>query len=134
MSVNAPNLYGRDIRCVRDADDLFSEAEGLDVLFQDAIHRITTDNILGGDEGIIVGWGYDVRRLVGMPSSRLAAQQPLVAEVLTRDPRIQSADVTLTATTTNGLADVMLRANCMTALGPFSIVRKVSEITVEDLS
>lgn len=134
MSENAPNLYGRDIRCVRDADDLFSEVEGIDVVFQDALHRITTDDILGGDEGIIVGWGYDVRRLVGMPASKLGAQQPIVAEVLTRDPRIQSADVTLTATTTNGLADVLLRANCLTALGPFSIVRKVSELTAEDLS
>ncbi len=127
MAVNLAASYGRDIACLRDSDDLFTEAVGLDVVRQDAFHRITTDNVLGDDGTgslVIVGWGFDVRRLVGMNASKLAAHQPILSSVLTRDPRIDHADVTLTPTTTRGLADVQVRAVCTTALGTFPLVIK----------
>lgn len=136
MSANPASFYGRDIRCVHDADSLWSEVEGLDLLYQDAIHRLTVDDILGDDGTgslVIVGWGYDVRRLLGMPSSQLAAQQPQISAVLQKDPRILSADVSLTAVTTNGLDDVQLEIICNTALGPFSLVKKVSDLVPSDL-
>jgi hypothetical protein len=123
-------MYGRDVRCVADCDSLFSEAEGLDIVFQDAIHRITTENVLGpgGD-----GWGKDCRKLIGMTQPELLAQQPLYAEALERDERINSADVTLSAITHNGLADVQIAATCYTDLGPFSFVKPVSELTAADI-
>lgn len=130
MAVNNPAAYGRDVRCVVDADPLMSEVVGLDVVVQDAIHRITTDAVRGpGGED----FGFDCTRLLGMPTGDLAALQPTIAEVLQRDTRIDTADVTLTATTTNGLADVIIKATCTTALGPFSFVKSVLELTAADL-
>lgn len=136
MSRNPAASYGRDIRCLTDADELFTEVEGVELVRQDALHRLMTDNILGDDgtgteSHVIVGWGFDVRRLLGMSASKLAAHQPILAEVLMRDERIETADVVLTKTTTNGLDDVALSVNGTTALGPFSIVRNVSEMGVE---
>lgn len=129
MATNASD-YGRDVLCVLDADELFSDGVGLDIVRQDALHRITTDDVLGDDGTssiLIVGWGFDCRRLLGLPASQLAAYQPILSEVLTRDPRVLSADVTLTPTVTNGLADVALRAECRTVTGQtFSIVGPVS--------
>jgi hypothetical protein len=113
-----------------DADEMFSTATGLDVVKQDAFHRLTTDNVVGegGD-----GWGFDVRKLLGAPVSMLVATQPVLVEVLTRDERILSAEVTLTGTTTRGLADVRLEVNCTTAQGPFRFVKSVLDLTVSDL-
>ena len=136
MAQNEPTSYGRDIRCVSDADELFTEAVGIDVVRQDAIHRITTDDILGDDgtgSFFIRGWGYDVRKLLGMPTRRIRSQQPLISAALLNDPRIYTADVRLTPTTVNGLADVQIEIECTTALGPFSLVRLVSELTAADL-
>lgn len=136
MAQNEPAAYGKDIRAVRDADSLFSSVEGIDVVYQDAIHRLTTDDILGDDGSggfVIAGWGYDCRRLLGLTTSRLKAHQPILAEVLTRDPRLESAEVVLTPVRTNGLEDVELRARCVTALGPFSIVKRISELVAADL-
>lgn len=136
MAQNPATSYGRDIACVADADALFTEAIGIAVVRQDAIHRITTDDVLGDDgtgSFVITGWGFDCRRLLGLPTGRLAAHQPILSEVLTRDPRVQSADVTLTPTTTNGLADVLLVARCVTELGPFEIIKPISLLTTSDL-
>jgi hypothetical protein len=136
MARNAASAYGRDIRCVRDADALFTEAVGLDVVKQDAIHRLTTDNVLGDDGTgslVIEGWGFDVRRLLGMSASKLASHQPILTEVLTRDPRIDTADVQLERTVTAGLEDIVITVDCTTALGPFRLVRRVSDLSADDL-
>lgn len=128
MSRNEPAAYGRDVRSLNDADALFSEVEGIDVTVQDALHRLTVDNILGG-EGVIVGWGFDVRRLIGMTRGELASHQPILNEVLLRDDRIESATITLEQTQNDGLDDVQIDISCTTALGPFSLTRNVSAIT-----
>jgi hypothetical protein len=130
MAINPPNQYGRDVKCISDADPLFSEATGLDIIVQDAIHRITTENVLGpgGD-----GWGKDCRKLIGKPQQELDAEAPLYAEALERDERIDSADVALTAVTRNGLADVQIAATCQTALGPFSLIKSVRDLTADDI-
>lgn len=136
MAKNPALDYGRDIRCMRDADALFSEAVGLEVVKQDAFHRISTDDILGDDgtgSFVIGGWGFDSRKLAGLLASRLPSFQPVLSEVLTRDPRILSADVKLTPVVTNGLADVEIRAVCTTAKGQFSLIKRVSELTASDL-
>lgn len=129
MARNAPAAYGVDIACLRDADALFTPATGLDVVIQSAFHRLTTDSVLGpgGD-----GWGFDCRRLLGMRGAKLAAMQPMLSEVLTRDERIETADVTLTAVRTNGLDDVRIEVTCATALGPFTFVRTVIGLTTAD--
>lgn len=127
MARNTASSYGVDVACVRDADALFTSVTGIDVVKQDAIHRLTTDDVLGpgGD-----GWGYDTRRLLGLPQSRLAGLQPVLSEVLQRDERVLTADVTLTATrTSSGLADVAIKATCTTAEGSFDLVTSVLELT-----
>lgn len=126
MSKNAPSAYGTDVLCVADADALFSSGTGIAIVRQDALHRITSDNVLGpGGEG----WGKDCRRLLGMPTAKLPAQQAVFAEVLTRDLRVTSAVVVLTATRTRGLDDVRLAARCETAEGPFDLVLSVRDLT-----
>jgi hypothetical protein len=136
MARNAASAYGRDIRCVRDADELWTSVVGIDVVRQSAIHRLTTDDVLGDDGTgslVIVGWGFDCRRLLGLPGSRLAAFQPVLVEVLHRDERIQYADVRLERVITNGVEDVRISVEAQTAEGPFSFVRNVSDITADDL-
>jgi len=130
MAKNPAQDYGLDVACVVDADELFSEAEGVDVVAQDALHAITQEDFLGpgGD-----GRGIDVRKFIGAKQTFLTSQQPIVAEVIERDERISQVDVVLTATTTNGLADVEIQITGFTDAGPFSLTRKVSDLTGEQL-
>lgn len=130
MAVNKPSAYGRDVRCVNDADALWTDVTGLDVVKQDAIHRLTNDTVLGpgGD-----GWGFDCRKLVGLNPSELSAYQPVLSTVLQQDDRIDAADVLLTVVTTNGLADVRIAVTCYTAEGPFEFIKNVSELTAADI-
>lgn len=137
MAANAAALYGRDIRCVVDADSMLSTCEGIEVVRQHAYHRLTVDNILGDDgtgSFVIAGWGFDTSRLAGMTTSRLAAQQPILSEVLQRDPRVLTADVRITPTIVNGKADVTIDASCETSLGPFTLsIKSVSDLSATDL-
>ena len=130
MATNPATYYGVELACVSDADELFTDAIGIDVVRQDALHRLTTDSVLGpgGDD-----WGYDCRKLLGLKSIELTRMQPTIIEVLTRDDRIDSADVTLETATNNGMADVRITAQCETALGPFEFTKFVSELTLEYL-
>lgn len=127
MAQNQALDYGLDLRCVRDADEMFSEATGLDTLYQDLIHRITTDDVLGPDGD---GWGLDCRKLLGMKTQLLKKYESIYAEVLTRDPRVQTATVTLTAYQSDrGLDDVKFEASGMSSLGPWSFVESVLNLT-----
>ncbi len=131
MPRNVPSAYGRDIRCMSDADAFLSDAVGIDVVKQDAFHRITTDHILGpgGD-----GWGFDVRNLLGIAPEKLPAYQGILAGALRRDPRIDSAEVTLTPIKDDsGLADIQIAITCTTALGPFDLIRSIKNITAGDI-
>jgi hypothetical protein len=130
MATNPAADYGIDILAVRfdpvtrlailGADEFFSDATGLAIVRQDALHRILTDDVLGpGGQG----WGRDVRRLLGSSTLNLAAQQPIFAEVLQRDPRIERADVTITSTTNSaGIATISFTAVCTTDAGPFELI------------
>lgn len=123
---------GLDIRCMQDADALFSVTRDLEAVEQDAYHRLTTDNVLGpgGD-----GWGINCRRFVGMDPANLARQQPRCVEVLLRDERITAAVIVLTATTTNGLDDVQIDATITTPEGiTFRFIKPVSELTNADIT
>lgn len=127
----AANPYGTDVRCVFDADALWTATTGLQAVEQDLIHRLLTNNVLGpgGD-----GWGYDVRQLLGMPARELAGKQPMLVEVLTRDERVQTADVTLTVTTTNGLSDVTLDVTCVLFTGKvFRYVKSIRDLAAGDI-
>jgi len=130
MASNQPAAYGRDIRCIRDADGLLSSVVGIDVVVQAAIHRITTPSVLGpgGDD-----WGEDAHRLLGMPQDQLTREQPLFAAAITKDDRVETADVTLTAISSNGKADVLISVIGTSALGPFEFVKPVSELTSNDI-
>jgi hypothetical protein len=131
MATNPAADYGRDIRCVTDADEQFSDATGLDVLYQDLVHRVTCDDVLGPDGD---GWGRDCRRLLGMKTTELKKEEAIYAEVLTRDPRVSTATVKLTPiTSSKGLADVLFDASGTSSLGPWRFVKPVSELTLADL-
>lgn len=131
MAVNPDLSYGRDIRCVNDADELWSEVTGLELIFQDTIHVITCEDFLGprGNKR-----GFDTRKLIGKKQAELTQYGPTISEAITRDPRVQTADVILTETkNARGLLDVQITINCTTALGPFSIISLVSELTEAQL-
>lgn len=130
MAQNPATYYGLDVACVSDADELFSEAEGVQVIFQDAVHRLTVQSVLGpgGDD-----WGFDCRKLIGMKQKDLTRMQPTLIEVLTRDDRILTADVTLTETKTNGLIDAEIAVHCETDEGPFDFTSPISSITTASL-
>lgn len=135
MAANDANAYGVDLYCFDDADANYSEVNGLPLIKQSAYHRLTNDVILGeaGDPDV-EEYGYDVTKLPGMPADRLQGMQAVLAEVLQRDDRIETADVELTSTTNAaGLTDVIIKVTCTTALGPFSFVKSVSALTVDDL-
>jgi hypothetical protein len=63
-----------------------------------------------------------------MKAEDLAAKQPLVLAVLTLDERIDTVDVVLTATTHNGLSDVLVEVSGTTALGPFGFTKSVLQL------
>lgn len=131
MAINEPSAYGTDIRCVTDADAFWSAVTGVDVVYQDAYHRITTDDVIGPGG---VGWGRDVRRLLGASARDLAGLAPVYAQVLQRDERIQSAAVTITATRRGAFSDVRFEAICYTAAGPFSlIIPSILDLTAETI-
>jgi len=131
MAINAASTYGLDIACIRDADELWSEVSGIELIRQDTIHVITCEDFIGpkGNKR-----GFDVRTLIGKKQGELSKYGPTVSEVITRDERIPTADVTFTATTNSrGLLDVLVNIICMTAFGPFSIVKLASELTADDI-
>lgn len=129
MAVNPPEFYGRDILCMDDADPFLSDGEGLAILRQDLYHMITTDNILGPDGD---GWGFDCRRLAGMPTNQLPGMQAILQEVIGRDDRVDRAVVLLSSVTTEGFADVLIDIAVYTAEGPFRLTKRVSELTLSD--
>jgi hypothetical protein len=126
VATNAKLAYGRDVRAISDADELFHEVSGLELVRQDAIHLITVDDFLGpGGDGL----GFNVGKLVGSTGENLQSYGPVISQVLTDDERISTADVFLTETkSASGTNDVALNIQCSTALGPFSIVTTVSEL------
>ena len=131
MAYNKPAAYGSDLGCILSTDALFSSATGIDVVRQDAYHRLLTDSVLGpaGD-----GWGYDCRRLLGAPDAQLASFSALLSEVLQRDERITSAQVSIVSSrTSSGLRVVTVRARCTTAAGPFDLVLSVDGVTVSTI-
>lgn len=130
MTYNPAQYYGVDIKCVSDADELFTEVTGVDCLTQDLLHRLTCDAVLGpnGDD-----WGYDCRRLIGANDDELKRMQSTISEVLSRDERVDSADVTLTSVATNGFVDIEVSATIYTALGSFEFTRTLSSMTDADL-
>jgi hypothetical protein len=126
-----PSLdYGLDVACISDADDMFTEVSGVDLVAQDALHLITSDDFLGpGGDSL----GFDARRLIGLNTDELIGMQSVLEQILENDDRILRAVVTLTATTRNGLADVVLEAICETEHGPFALTKSIGELTEQDL-
>lgn len=131
MAINPDKQYGADIKCISDADELWTEVSGAGLVAQDAIHRITCDSVLGPNGA---DWGIDVRQMVGAKQRELTLNQPRIIEVLERDDRIDSADVTLTDIERSpGLHDIQIELHLETALGPFEMTRMLSEITETQL-
>jgi hypothetical protein len=132
MASNPSTAYGKDIACLYDADDLLSEISGLDVVKQDAMHRLLTDDVLGPGG---TGWGYDCRKMLGMDPRRATVMGPILSEVLTRDDRIDTADVTITVVPgQSGLDTLLVNALCLTAFGPFDFTLDVASFSETTLT
>lgn len=127
MAENTLATYGRDLRCIRDADELWSEAEGVDVIRQDVIHLITCEDFLGpeGDRR-----GIDLRKMVGKTTDEMTRYGAIVSQIIQdADPRVETADVVLEAVkNAKGNWDVNVDIQCTTALGPFEIVGLIGDI------
>lgn len=139
MSANPADAYGKDILCIDDADDLFSDVTGLAVVAQDCYHRLTNDSVLGSIDGEppneeTDNWGFDVTRLVGMRSDKIPGVTPQIAAALEKDPRVKTAEVIVKPErfrAPNGqLFDLTLAARCTTPLGTFTLVLGISDVTV----
>jgi hypothetical protein len=134
MARNAPTTYGTSLRCWDDADAFFSTVTGIEAIAQDLYHRFTNATVLGpGGED----WGEDITRWAGMDAAKLSRRGPVLSEVATRDPRILTADVAVSATPIrvkstlyNGTVDI----TCTTALGPFRRVFGFNSLTVADIT
>lgn len=134
MARNAPATYGTALRCWDDADAFFTTCTGLESVIQDVYHVITNRHFLGpGGEDR----GEDITRWPGMPAEQLARRGPVLSEVITRDDRIQTADVTVSATPITikstlytGTVDI----RCVTAFGPFRRVFAFNSLSVADIT
>lgn len=127
MAINPPSFYGRDFAGINDVDALLSTETGLPCVVKDVIHRFLTPSVLGpgGDD-----WGRDCRTLLGLGDSQLQSQQPLYSEVAQRDPRVQTADVSITSRRLgSGLRDVEMAMRLETDFGPFDGVFSVTELS-----
>jgi hypothetical protein len=114
-----------------DADELWSEVSGVALVRQDLRLRLQTDQLLYNATDLANGleialdsadWGFDLNRLAGATTGTAANYQGRIKRVVLKDQRIQSADVTITEATSNGLTTLTITIACMTALGPFRLV------------
>jgi hypothetical protein len=114
--------FGRDIAVsalTEDADDIFSEVTGVQLVRQDLRHRLLTDSVLGPDGA---DNGFDVRKRLGATVGTAAATQSRIKRVALKDQRIKSAAVSIDEATTGGLRSQTITVICGTALGPFRLV------------
>lgn len=138
--------FGRDIKCMDDADPRWSTCAGNALVLQDVYHRITTDSVLGriiNEDGTIEpdpraeNYGDDVRKLVGAGVSDDAAPGygTRFAAVIQRSARIATADCVATLEhLDNGKANLILDITGTSAAGPFAFVFSASSTTVKLLS
>ncbi len=132
MASNDPAAYGLTVSCWDDADEFFTTINGIEGIAQDLYHRWTNDVFLGEggeDEGI------DVTKLAGMPADKLARRGPILAEVATRDERIESADVRVIPSRIAGTRwAATIEGVFYTALGPFRRVFAFNDREIADIT
>lgn len=131
MAINSASDYGLDVACLADADELFTEAEGLAVVVQDCFHLLLSDDFLGpGGDGL----GFDCRRLLGLSTADLKGLEAILSNVVERDDRVLRASVTLTSVQRGPIADVDIKIAAETEAGPFEQTKSVLELTADDLN
>ena len=122
MTTQAPDIFGRDIKCdpiTEDADEFMTEITGIPLVMQDLRHRLLTPSVLGPD-GDSDGF-FDLRRLLGATAGTAASYQARIKRVALYDQRIKSAQVTVTEVSTNGFVVTTITVAGKTALGPFRL-------------
>lgn len=133
MTTQAPETFGRDIYCgpaTEDADAVFSEVDGVQLVKQDLRHRLTTPSVLGPSGN---GDGFfDVGSLLGSTAGTVASYQAKIKRVCLVDQRIASAAVIVTETAANGLVVTTITINCATALGPFRLAFRLDPSATTD--
>jgi len=119
--------YGRDLRCWDDLDDNAAEAEGVDVVAQDAYHELISPrgSILEDPDA-----GAGVLSFLQQKVSPgfLSSIPGRLANALQRDPRIDDANGT--ATSTDGGQTIRCSLRASTGQGPFDLVFDLTETTV----
>lgn len=123
---------GRDISCTTELrTGRFST--GARLVGEAAYRRLTTPRgmLRGGEEE--ADYGLDLTELVGTASTKAAAAAlpGRIKSELTKDERIESVKVTVTATTEGPAAAFTIVIEAQTSEGPFALSVAASEVTVE---
>jgi hypothetical protein len=134
MTTQAPADFGTDIwidPATGDADAMWSTVSGVALVRQDLRIRLQTDSLPYDSADFAAAlplatdsadWGFDLNRLAGQTAGEAATYQGRIKRVALKDRRIDSAAVSITETTANGLTTLRITVACKTVLGPFALV------------
>ena len=128
---STPPNFGTDTSCTTSLQT-GRLVSGVRLVGEAAYRRLTTPlgMLLGGDDE--ADYGLDLAGMLGSSISTpsLAASMPAqIQNELLKDQRIDSVTATVIATTTGPSTSWLITVNAVTALGPFTLVLAVSEVT-----
>lgn len=127
--------FGRDISCL-DGLSTARQATGAQLVAEAAYRRLITPRgtLHGGEDE--ANYGYDIADMIGAVST--AAHRAVVAaEVkneLLKDERLNSAEVSITSTSSGPSTSWVVSITGDTDAGPFDLVLAVSETNVQLLN
>jgi phage baseplate assembly protein W len=118
--------FGSDLDCTDDLTAEMREVSGPIVLAQNIYRRLSTPR------GMVIDapdYGYDLRTLLhkGMTPTQIAEIPGIVRAEVTKDERVEGADVQVTAYVDDAMT---LAIRCDTAEGPFSLTLDVTAAAV----
>lgn len=128
----ATSIFGKDTWCL-DALQPGRMVSGVALVAQNQYHRLITPRgmLRGGPEE--ENYGLDLAALVGQadtPALRNSMPGQIRAELL-KDERVSDVRVGMTSTQEGGLTTYTFTVVGQTAEGPFELVLKASNVTVE---
>ncbi len=126
-----PLGYGRDLSVVTDATPTLDEVDPFTLLAigQATVRRLTTERGLLPDDP---NYGLDIRRYCNKPmtTAQLGAIASAVGSEVSKDDRIESADVSVALQNQNELLLTVRITAADPDLGPFDLVLAVTSVDV----
>ena len=132
LTAPAPVNFGTDTSCL-DSLNTGRMASGLQLVAESVYRRLTTTRgtLFGGDDEANFGLNLeDVIGQVTTPSAAAALPGQIEAE-LQKDERIESVTATVVPVISGPSTSWTITIAAQTALGPFSLVLSVSEVTTQ---